>query len=199
MLTKSSDLTRQKLLLAAYEEIHRYGFQAASLARILAKTNLTKGALYHHFKNKIELGYAVVDELIQQEKVARWITPFKHCENPLTCMIELLHEAATCMDQEEACLGCALQNLAQEMSPVDEGFRLRIHGIYQAWQQDLSAALVRGQTQGVVRHNIDPNAAAIFIVASMQGCIALTKQAQDIAVLHQCGKGLVEYLQSLRA
>jgi len=55
--------TRSKILFAAYKEIHLHGFQAASLNNILAHTGVTKGALYHHFPNKTELGYAVIDEV----------------------------------------------------------------------------------------------------------------------------------------
>lgn len=43
----------------------RHGFQAASLNNILAKTGLTKGALYHHFPDKDRLGYAVIEEVIR--------------------------------------------------------------------------------------------------------------------------------------
>ena len=48
--------TRGKILNAAYREIHTNGFQSASLNNILARTGLAKGALYHHFPNKTELG-----------------------------------------------------------------------------------------------------------------------------------------------
>ena len=44
---KAPDTTRQKLLQAAFTEIYRHGFQAASLTQILSDTALTKGALYH--------------------------------------------------------------------------------------------------------------------------------------------------------
>jgi len=46
---QTADVTREKILDAAFHEIHRYGFQSASLANILERTGLTKGALYHHF------------------------------------------------------------------------------------------------------------------------------------------------------
>jgi AcrR family transcriptional regulator len=60
--------TRDKLLKAAFEEIYRRGFQAASLDTILAKAGVTKGALYHHFPDKGALGYAVVRGFLLQ----RW-------------------------------------------------------------------------------------------------------------------------------
>lgn len=59
MVTKQTDLTRDKLLQAAFNEIHLHGFQAASIANILRDTGLTKGALYHHFPTKQELGLEI--------------------------------------------------------------------------------------------------------------------------------------------
>ena len=51
-----SQVTREKIILAAFNEMYQSGFQAASLIRILKDSGITKGALYHHFENKIELG-----------------------------------------------------------------------------------------------------------------------------------------------
>ena len=45
-------VTRQIILQAAYEEIYARGFQAASIAKILSTTDVTKGALYHYFPTK---------------------------------------------------------------------------------------------------------------------------------------------------
>ncbi|HTD14255.1 MAG TPA: helix-turn-helix domain-containing protein, partial [Chthoniobacterales bacterium] len=50
--------TRQSLLQAAFREVYRYGFQSAGIDAILAATNVTKGALYHHFESKEALGHA---------------------------------------------------------------------------------------------------------------------------------------------
>ena len=63
---RAPDVTREKLLNAAFEEMYLRGFQAASLDTILARAGVTKGALYHHFPDKAALGYAVVDEVIRQ-------------------------------------------------------------------------------------------------------------------------------------
>ena len=51
---KQPDITRDKIVDAAYQEIYRQGFQAASLSNILAKTGLTKGALT--FRTRTTLG-----------------------------------------------------------------------------------------------------------------------------------------------
>ncbi len=80
---RNPDLTRKSLLEAAFQEIYQSGFQAASLDNILSKAGVTKGALYHHFGSKRELGYAVVDELIRERVLDRWVRPLEHAANPI--------------------------------------------------------------------------------------------------------------------
>ena len=47
-------------------------------------------------------------------------------------------------------LGCPLNNLAQEMAPVDEGFRSRIETLYRDWRRGLAKALRQGQHSGSI-------------------------------------------------
>ena len=201
---RNPDQTRQILLRAALEEIHRCGFQAASLNNILAKTGLTKGALYHHFPDKLSLGYAVVEELIQEHTLDKWVRPLTEFDDPINGMLHTLNEAAKTLDScgcisKELLLGCPLNNLAQEMSPMDEGFRLRLDHVYRLWQQGLNEALAKGQQADKVRTDVNPEAAATFIVAALEGCLGIAKNARDIKLLHRCGEGLIQYLETLRA
>lgn len=198
MIVKNPDQTRKMLLQAAYLEIQRNGFQAACLASILAHTNLTKGALYHHFPNKLTLGYAVVDDIIREDIIGFWVTPLEDCENPIDCLLNIIYRAGEEYRQEYERCGCPLNNLAQEMSPVDEIFRQKINHIYVLWRQGISQALAKGQANGSVRSDIQPDAAATFIIAAIEGCVGMAKNAQDINVLYECGAGLVHYLESLR-
>ncbi len=195
---RKSDQTRELLLQAAFDEIHRKGFQAASVSKILADTGLTKGALYHHFPNKTALGYAVVDELVTDEIKERWLAPLENQDDPITALRTLLQEAGKSLKPEDIMLGCPLNNLAQEMSPVDEGFRKRINHIYNVWRGGIAQALMRGQANGAVRTDIQPGDAAAFIVAAMEGCMGMAKNACDPELLFNCGKSLIGYLESLR-
>jgi TetR/AcrR family transcriptional repressor of nem operon len=195
---KKSDQTRELLLRAAFEEIHRNGFQAASLSKILADTSLTKGALYHHFPNKTALGYAVVDELVANEISQRWLAPLENQDDPITALRTLLQEAGKSLRPADIILGCPLNNLAQEMSPVDEGFRKRINHIYNVWRGGIAQALMRGQANGTVRTDVKPGETAAFLVAAMEGCMGMAKNAHDPELLFNCGKSLIGYLESLR-
>ena len=143
--------TRGTILMAAYREIHLNGFQSASLNNILARTGVTKGALYHHFPNKTELGYAVVDEVISRRINLGFIEPLVHFNDPIEGFIQLIQQAGEAFSLTDIELGCPLSVLAQEMAPIDEGFRLRLSAIYEHWHQSIAAVLQRGQQDGLIR------------------------------------------------
>ncbi len=199
MKSRNPDQTRKILLEAAYLEIQKHGFQAASLVDILLHTGLTKGALYHHFPNKLALGYAVVDDVIREEIVSYWIMPLAAHENPIDGLRRILQQVAQDMGQQCMQSGCLLNKLAQEMSLVDEGFRQRINNIYIDWRAAIGQALVKGQCNHSVRTEINPNAAATFIVAAIEGCVSMAKNANNINLLHECGEELMHYLETLRS
>src|SRR5713101_6554433 len=195
---RNPDLTRQTLLQAAFQEIYRSGFQAASLDNILSKVGVTKGALYHHFGSKQELGYAVVDELIREHVLNRWVRSLEKAENPIDGLLAILRskEPHPGFDQR---LGCPLNNLAQEMSPLNEGFRKRLESVFREWREGIAKALRRGQEGGQVRSDVDPVEAADFFLAALEGSVSLAKNAQDRNLFDNCKAGLSRYLESLRA
>jgi AcrR family transcriptional regulator len=195
---KTSDLTRQTLLEAAFAEIHRNGFQAASLTQILADTGLTKGALYHHFPDKKALGLAVVEEVIRPRLAAMMFEPLADTRQPLAAMQALLAAKAAEDDPMVVTLGCPLNNLMQEMSPVDESFRQRLNEVFEAWVAVVAAALKRGKTAGEVRRDVDAEATAFFIVSALEGCVGMSKNTQSVAAYRSCLAQLGRFLDTLK-
>ncbi|MFS8100690.1 TetR/AcrR family transcriptional regulator [Lentzea alba] len=54
--------TRAKLLQAAAEVFDRDGFAGSSLTAVCARADVSKGALYCHFRSKEALGVAIIEE-----------------------------------------------------------------------------------------------------------------------------------------
>lgn len=196
-LINASD-TRQKLLQAAFTEIYRNGFQAASLTQILADTGLTKGALYHYFSDKKTLGLAVVDEMIRPYMTAMMFDPLTETRQPLATMQSLLAAKAAEDDPQIVALGCPLNNLMQEMSPVDERFRLLLNDIFQDWVAVVREALTRGKKSGEVRKNVDAAQTAFFIVSALEGCVGMSKNTQSVVAFRGCLAQLSQYLDTLK-
>jgi len=198
MTAKQPDITRDRILDAAFQEIHKHGFQAASLSNILAKTGLTKGALYHHFPDKDRLGHAVIEEVIRESLETMVFEPLRTTTDPLGTLREGILRKAEKATGDTVVLGCPLNNLMQEMSPLDADFKRRLTEILKTWQDVVTDALKRGQKAGQVRTDVDCRAAALFIVSAYEGCIGTAKNLQSVKEFRLCMAQLVDYVEGLR-
>jgi len=195
---RNPENTRFKILKAAFAEMHQHGFQGMRVDQVLSRTGLKKGALYHHFPSKQALGYAVLEELIEKRIRELWIDPLADFDDPLEGIYVLYERIGDVWSDEFFALGCPLNKLAQEMSPIDGGFRERIGRFFRLWQKAVSKALLQGQSRGIVKPEIQPDDCALFVVAAIEGALGMTKILGDKAV-YKRGKGeLKRYLESLR-
>src|SRR6202023_1637240 len=151
---RDPERTRERLLQAASREIYRSGFQSAGLDTILASAGVTTRALYYHFDSKEALGYAVVEEVIAPDVHGKWVRPLQSVKNPIDALIGAVQRIP--VRPEDVRGGCQLNNLAQEMSPLDAGFRKRLAIIFDAWRVVGVSVFREGQAHGKVRRGVEP-------------------------------------------
>ena len=190
--------TRQALLRAAFEESYRHGFQAASVSRILKNTKLTKGALFHYFPTKKALGYAVVDEVIAGMIRRQWVDPLASSNDPVHTILEEFEKAIALLASQRLILGCPLNNLAQEMSPIDAGFRKRTQTVFRMWITTFAAALEKGKAMGKIRPSVNTAEAGLHLVSQIEGILSLSKNAQDSRILYSGLRSVGKFLKTLQ-
>ena len=197
--TKAPEATRQKILAAAFAEFYKNGFQGGSLNHIVETAGTTKGALFHHFTGKQELGYAVVDEIIGPILKQRWLNPLAGSKDPIADLKRVFRQfVKEDIASGHFVQGCPLNNLAQEMSPLDEGFRRRIDRFYAAWRKCFAAAFVDGMKAGKVRKGTSPHDVAALVVAAQMGIWGTGKSSRSEELMSQAGEALCAYLDSLK-
>jgi AcrR family transcriptional regulator len=197
---RAPQATRRKVLEAAFAEFYAHGFQGGSLNHIVEMAGTTKGALFHHFDGKQELGYAVVDEIIGPLLLERWLDPLENSTDPVPDLQAAFRRFVALDIQTGSWLnGCPMNNLAQEMSPLDDGFYERINRLYDTWRERYAVFVARGVEMGTVKANTNPNNAAAFIVGAQMGIWGSGKSSRNHDVMRQAAEGLCEYLESLRA
>ncbi|MEW6991181.1 TetR/AcrR family transcriptional regulator [Colwelliaceae bacterium 6441] len=192
---RDAEQTRQKILGIAADEIRQSGFTATSLSIILARCNISKGALYHHFANKLELGYAVFEEIYTPMFLAMW-APAVESEDPIASLCHFFENMSKEMSCDEIVCGCPLNNLCQEMSGVDEGFRLRILNMQQQLNHLIAFNLQRISNE--LRAGLDFNQVAYFIVSCFHGSSSLSKSAKNKELFDKVIRELCSYIQALR-
>jgi AcrR family transcriptional regulator len=192
-------MTRRGVLEAAFAEFYVNGFQGGSLSRIVKAAHVTKGALFHHFAGKRELGYSVVDDVIEPLLMERWLRGLECAVDPISAMQAAFRRyVREDIDSGRWVNGCPLNNLAQEMSPLDEGFQERIDALYCVWRATYADALARDIEDGAVRADVSPEAAAALIVASQMGIWGTGKSSRDTTLMVRACEGVCDYLERLR-
>ncbi|MEM9386991.1 MAG: TetR family transcriptional regulator C-terminal domain-containing protein [Pseudomonadota bacterium] len=194
---QQAEHTRERILEGAAQEMYRVGYQAASTGNILKRLGISKGALYHHFPSKQALGYAVLDEYLAARHARHW-DHVSQTGDPLGAVIDQLATQCQSMRAEQMRHGCPINNLAQEMSPLDEGFRERVSAIYACWQQSLERAFERAQALGTMAPTTDARGLATLIVATTQGAVGLMKNSMDESLFRQAITALLVHLRAQR-
>jgi TetR/AcrR family transcriptional regulator, transcriptional repressor for nem operon len=193
--TKEGKSTREVLIEAATRLIHLKGYQNTSLDDVLTASGVGKGNFYHYFKSKQDLGYAildrVVDAFLQRGLEPCFADPDGARLGQIRCFLGRIRDA----QHERNCVGgCVFGNLAAELSDVHEGFRARLTRLFARWRTRLTQALEEAQQRGEVTAACRPEAVGHFLVASLEGAILLTKLTKDIGVMDRCVEEMNQYL-----
>jgi TetR/AcrR family transcriptional regulator, transcriptional repressor for nem operon len=193
-----ADDRRNTILNAAFHEVYGQGFRGASIQGIASRASLGVSGLQEWFASKRDLGYAVIEEVIAPMIDELLIRPVETSRTPLESLVRCLRRLETEARQGRLPCGCPLNNLAQEMSVLDESFRQRLEVVYVRWRQALASGLRRDQERGVLREDTDPAGVAAFVVATVEGAMGTMKCAQSPAVLAACLETLIRCLEHMR-
>jgi TetR/AcrR family transcriptional repressor of nem operon len=193
--TRDGKTTRDAILAAALRLMHVHGYHATSLDDVLRESGVGKGNFYYHFRSKEELGYAILDQVVagfvERTLEPCFTDPTGAPLAQIRCFLDRLEQA----QRDRKCMGgCAMGNLASELSDVHEGFRKRLASVFTTWHARFAEALAEAKRRGEVVAACEPAATARFVVASLEGAILLTKVTKDIGVMEQCVGELKRYL-----
>ncbi|NVK08120.1 TetR/AcrR family transcriptional regulator [Tenacibaculum sp.] len=195
---KKSANTRATILQHAFELIYKKGYQSTSIDEIIATTKVTKGAFYYHFKNKKQMGIAVIKEIIQPKTIDLSISslssPDSLCDSLYTMIEELLlHNSFLTIEH-----GCPLANLTQEMSPLDNDFKQALNEVKSLWTDAISSSIIKEQQNNTLNPSINAEEVADFIIASYWGARALGKLSNKTNTYTHHLKQLKLYLTGLK-
>ena len=187
--------TRDQILDVAGKLIHLRGYHATSLDDVLKESGVGKGNFYYYFKSKEDLGYAILDRMLQAF-VERTLEPAfaDAVADPVVQIKEFLDRVLDNQRQRSCIGGCPMGNLASELWDVHEGFRQQLAGMFLQGRVTLAEVRARGRESGRLRSGLDPARAAEFLVAALEGAILLTKVTRDISVMERCVTELKQHL-----
>ncbi|MCO6478677.1 MAG: TetR family transcriptional regulator C-terminal domain-containing protein, partial [Phaeodactylibacter sp.] len=96
-------------------------------------------------------------------------------------------------------LGCPLNNLIQEMAPLDEGFQQRLNRIARGMHLAIHDALARGQKARLVDPDANPDKVAFFVLSTLEGAFSIAKSFQDRKPFDVTIELLINYLRTVKS
>lgn len=184
--------TRKHILETAFSLVYENGFQSTSIDKIIAETNVTKGAFYYHFKNKEEMGITVVNEILATNIDNQLVKPLSNKGQKASVIYQTIKGFMLSISDRQLRLGCPTNNMIQEMAPLNSKFAEALLGIIENWKNKLSEALTEGQKDGSISQNQDSISMASFIISSYEG-------ARSLGKLYNSFEYYLLYLKQLKA
>ena len=179
--------TREKILNSAYRLFYEKGFNGTSIDDILKDAQLNKGSLYHIFKSKKELLLAVIEERIAPILTEEDYKIIQAEPKPL----DFLEQKLLNIDFFDFKHGCPLNNLVQEMSPVDVDVAKALLKIYNNLEYYYFLTLRDEKISETQKKSL-----AKMMVATVEGAIMAAKAAQTkepyIQIVQQMFKSFIK-------
>ena len=159
-----------------------------------------KAQLFHHFKGKKRFGArGCAGGHSSAFQASNGPIPLANSTDPITDLKRIFRQGAKREIANGGLVhGCPLNNLAQEMSPLDEKFRQALEKIYFAWRETMAAAFARGIKAGKVRKTFLRRKWRRSSWRRKRAWPSTAKNTQDEALLLQTSQALFDYLDSLK-
>ena len=185
----------EAVLDAAMEQFWSHGFEATSLPDLLAAMGLSKSSFYQAFAGKKELFLHCMERY--REKIGGRLREALAAAPSGRAFIErvLLSSANESRQPQELRRGCLLMNTASEFAQKDSAVALQVSSGFDRLRTILAEAVRRGQTEGEIAADLDPDMAASYLISGLGGLKTVVKGGAD----EQCIRDIVAVtLRALR-
>jgi len=185
---------RDRVLKAAQQIIQANGFAAATVDEICGAAGLTKGAFFHHFTSKEDLGSAVVEQfwssLCEALQSAAANEP-----DALKRVFRMADGIAALSKQPPLSGGCLLGSFVQELSESHPALYGQCAGYFSDWAK----AVERNLREANKQRGVTPDAKELAeeFIALIEGSLILAKAHHRTDVVSRNMKHFKRYLTML--
>jgi TetR/AcrR family acrAB operon transcriptional repressor len=155
--------TRQQIIDAARGVFRQYGVAQSSLEQVATAAGMSRGAVYWHFKNKVELFHAMRADVLEPlvDRVDAILLAEEN-PDPLDAIEQALRELFRVLD-ESATLREVLEIMVLRCEQVDEFAELQaeVERPGNEFLEKVRKVYNRAATEGKVREGVPPEALAL--------------------------------------
>jgi TetR/AcrR family transcriptional regulator, transcriptional repressor for nem operon len=190
--------TRNKLLASAMKLVRTNGYEATTVDDLCGDAGVSKGAFFHHFKNKEDIAVSATRFWTEVTGGLFASAPYHACEDPLDQLVGYIDFRAQLLEgrtlPESTCL---LGTMAQETFQSNPTIRdACFTGI--AAHADTVAEMIRAAKQRhAPRATWSVESLALHTQAVIQGAFILAKAKNDVSLAADSIRHLRHYVELL--
>jgi TetR/AcrR family transcriptional regulator, transcriptional repressor for nem operon len=192
--------TREKILQAASRLFALKGYHDTKLEEVLGTAQVSKGAFFHQFRDREDLGFAVLDWHMDRRRqlldaIEQELSPDKQTD-PLQRVFRRLDAIAEMVRRREGRKGgCIIGNMSTALSDCHDGFRKRLAECFDEMAGEFLPYLEAKARQGHVKRRTNMSELARYIVTVIEGAIMQGRTFGDAELLPRQLAYLKEHLQ----
>ena len=195
---QKSELTKELILNESFKLFYKNGFKTTSVDKIMKATNLTKGAFYHHYKSKKELGIEIISTKVQKRVYDGMIRPLYQDGDALQLLESTFSGRLKSFSLYDKQHGCPMNNFINEIADEEEAYQIALKRIIEEWKSALIHLLERGKQENSIHKDISNTAVAIYLISAFEGVRGIRKLYNDDLILDYYMSGLTLYLNQLK-
>lgn len=166
---RRSELTEKRIIQAALELFVRKGYHGTAVSDITQKVELTKGALYAHFRSKGELLFRIIEEF-ETQYIDQLIRIVDEIEGNAIEKLNYCISFSSKFAAENIDLCVFLTFLTSELN-ADVDFLPVLKKTYRKHQMFISKLITTGIHQGVLKKDLAPDVAALIFIGLHDGVL----------------------------
>ena len=181
-MARTATPTRERILDVATDMALDRGFAAASLDEVLGRSGVTKGAFYHYFGSKAELGRAILDRYATAdlETLDRlWTQAEQLSRDPLQQLLVFVGLFANLDELATDDPGCLYATFIYERQLGVDGAGDVIEASVRAWRDRFRAKLDEVVDRYPPRIDVDLDALSDLMFTTSEGAYIVARATHD--------------------
>lgn len=193
-----SERTKQVITDHAFKLFYENGFKSTSVETIMKAAQMTKGAFYHHYKSKQEIGIEVIERTISKRLHAGMIAPLQTQGNAMEILELTFLNRLKSFSAYDKKHGCPMNNFINEIGDYEIGYQLALKKMVDEWKEKLIVLIERGKEENSIQKHADSKGIAMYLISAFEGIRGIRKLYDDDAILDEYLAGLSFYLKQLK-
>jgi TetR/AcrR family transcriptional repressor of nem operon len=181
---------RSKLIDAAHLLVRKQGYAATSVDEICAAAGVSKGAFFHHFASKEELGVAAAEQwTARADELIFTLPPWVRIEDPLERLLAHIDFRMFMLEGPPEGFTCFVGTMVQESFASSDTLRRASDASISAYCERLAVDIEAAIARYGIRDGVSAISLSYHIQAVLQGAFIIAKaknspkEARD-SVLH---------------